>query len=77
MAMRGYTKAITDEVRSAPSDKLGVQLALACIKHNVPVTHVSTRLGLTRTTIYSWFRGRTNVPPKHREQVQALIDSFK
>lgn len=77
MASRGYTKAIIDEVHSAPSDKLGVQLALACIENNMPVAQVAMHLKLTRTTVYSWFRGRTDVPPKHRQQVQAIIDSLE
>lgn len=77
MAPRGYTEAFVDEVRAAAQDKVGVKLALICIERDIPVVDVAEFLGLTRTTIYSWFRGRTNVPTKHFDKVQELVDKLK
>lgn len=73
MATRGYTAAFVAEVNAAPSDQIGVQLARICIAQDIPVVRVAEFLGMTRATIYSWFRGRTRVPPKHLSRVQEFI----
>lgn len=77
MTARGYTDAFVAEVHAAPQDKVGVKLALICIERGIPVVDVAEFLGLTRATVYSWFRGRTNVPAKHFDKVQELVDKLQ
>ena len=56
----GYSLHLRDLNRKAPSKLLGVRLGRACIKHSVPATVVAERLGVTRQTVYNWFRGASN-----------------
>ena len=69
----GYSEAIIAAVNKAPEHLLGVRLGKACIANDVPVAYVAKKLNLSRTTIYSWFKGVTTVPLKHTHQVFELI----
>jgi len=51
----GYTLRIRDLNAKANKRKLGVRLGRLCIKHDVPVTVVAQRMGVTRATVYNWF----------------------
>jgi len=57
---RGYSLRLRDLNRRAPSNLLGVRLGRVCIKHDVSVTTVANRMGVTRQTVYNWFAGVTN-----------------
>lgn len=60
---QGYSLRLRDLNRRAPSKLLGVRLGRMCVKHNVPVTAVAQRMGVTRQTVYNWFVGATNPQP--------------
>lgn len=77
MAFRGYLSSFVEEVNKANRKKLGVQLAKRCIANDIPVIDVADYFGVTRMTIYSWFRGKTNVPERKREKVQSLLDKLR
>lgn len=68
----GYTLRIRDLNAKANQRKLGVRLGRLCIKHNVPVTVVAQRMGVTRATVYNWFCG-TSVP---QASAVSLIESY-
>ena len=53
----GYSLRIRDLNNKADKRKLGVRLGKACIAHDVPVSVVAKRLGVTRATVYNWFCG--------------------
>lgn len=74
---KGYVSSFINEVNASDKSKIGVQLGLACIKRDIPVTDVSEFFDVSRMTVYSWFRGKTNVPDKHREKMQKLVDKLK
>jgi hypothetical protein len=38
-------------------DNLGVVLAKACVKANIPLKLVAKLFGVSRMTVHSWFRG--------------------
>jgi hypothetical protein len=38
-------------------DNLGVVLAKACVKANIPMKSVAKILGVSRMTVHTWFRG--------------------
>lgn len=68
----GYTLRIRDLNAKADKRKLGVRLGRLCIKHDVPVTVVAERMGVTRATVYNWFCG-TSVP---QASAVSLIESY-
>jgi DNA-binding transcriptional regulator YiaG len=68
----GYTLRIRDLNAKADKRKLGVRLGRACIKHDVPVTVVAQRMGVTRATVYNWFCG-VSAP---QASAVSLIESY-
>ncbi len=69
----GYSSRFIKTVNMADTGKLGVQLGNLCIEHDMPAQDVAEHFGVTRATIYNWFKGVTNVPPSHQEQVAEAI----
>ena len=69
---QGYTLRIRDLNAKANQRKLGVRLGRLCIEHDVPVTVVAQRMGVTRATVYNWFCG-TSVP---QASTVSLIESY-
>lgn len=74
--MKGYSTTFVNEVKEADKSKLGVLFGIACIKKDIPVTDVASFFEVSRMTVYSWFRGKTNVPQKHKEKMQKLVDKL-
>jgi hypothetical protein len=74
---QGYSSVFIKDVSEADRTKIGVQLGLACIKRDIPVTDVSEFFSVSRMTVYSWFRGKTNAPMKHREKMQKLVEKLR
>ena len=54
---QGYSLRLVEQNNKADERRLGVRLGRVCIAHNVPVTVVAQRFGVTRQTVYNWFRG--------------------
>lgn len=73
---QGYSLRLRDLNRRAPSKLLGVRLGRVCVKHNVPVTVVAQRMGVTRQTVYNWFAGTTNPQPALISLVESYIAQF-
>lgn len=69
---KGYSLRLRDLNAKADKRKLGVRLGKLCIKHDVPVTVVAERMGVTRTTVYNWFCG-VSAP---QASAVTLIESF-
>ncbi len=40
------------------ANDLGIELAKICVKANIPMTYVAKALGVTKLTVFYWFRGR-------------------
>ena len=57
--MRGYTVALVEANRKAPSHLIGVELGAACIRADVPVTEVARKFRVSRQAVYAWFCGRS------------------
>ena len=73
---KGYTSKFIEDVQNADPNKLGVQLAKVCISNDIPVNDVSQFLGVTRMTVYLWFKGAMNVSNKHKEKLQKLVQKL-
>jgi len=55
---RFYSERFMLAVHQLDGERLGVQLAKACIDNNIPATYVAEVMGVSRMTIHSWFRGK-------------------
>jgi hypothetical protein len=73
---KGYSNGFVNDVLASDNTKLGVKLGLVCIKKEIPVTDVAEFFKVSRVTVYSWFIGKTNVPEKHQEKMQKLVDKL-
>lgn len=73
---KGYSSSFVNDVNASDTTKLGVRLGLACIKREIPVTDVAEFFKVSRVTVYSWFCGKTNVPDKHQDKMQKLVDKI-
>jgi hypothetical protein len=72
----GYSRRLVDEVSQADPRKLGVRLGIGCVRLDFSVAFVAEHLGVSRVTVYSWFRGKTDVPKRLHAQVEELIDKL-
>lgn len=52
-----YSKDFIDAVNADMSDSAGVYLAKVCVEAKLPAAFVAKTLGVSRMTLYSWFRG--------------------
>ena len=53
----GYSQSLVYANKKASTKSLGVVLGRACIRANVSVSKVAEQFGVTRMTIYNWFKG--------------------
>jgi len=72
----GYASGFINEVKASDKSKIGVQLGKICIKKEIPVTDIAQFFNVSRVTVYSWFRGTSNVSEQHWEKMQKLIDKL-
>lgn len=70
---KGYSTLTVREIQEANPTLLGVKLGRVCIKKDIPVSDVAEYFGVSRVTVYSWFRGQTVVSGKHADKMQKLI----
>lgn len=70
---RKYGSKLTESLRhKTVEDGIGIVLAKKCIAANLPSTIVSNLLGVSRQTLYMWFRG-AGIQPERVPLVKALI----
>ena len=74
---KGYSLLMADEIKSANQQLLGVQLGRVCLNKDIPVSDVASFFGVSRMTVYSWFRGKSTVSGKHAEKMKKLVDKLK
>ena len=73
---RGYTERVKSTIEQGPGG-LGTELGRLCVEHGYSVTEVADALSVTRSTVYSWFRGDTE-PSKHlAPKVHKIIDLLR
>lgn len=71
--MAGYSTLTAREIREANQSLLGVKLGVICLDRDIPVTDVAEFFGVSRVTVYSWFRGKTVVSGKYADKMHKLI----
>ena len=73
---KGYSILMADEIKSADSSLLGVKLGRVCLSKDIPVKDVAEFFGVSRMTVYSWFRGKTLVSGKHSDKMKKLLEKL-
>ena len=73
----GYSLLTLDAIEKANSSLLGVMLGKICIKNNISAKEVAEFFGVSRMTVYNWFKGKVVVSGKHAERMLKLIDKLK
>ena len=67
----GYSQSLVYANKKASVKSLGVALGRVCIRANVSVNKIADDFGVSRMTIYNWFKG-DSVP--HSSYTKALSD---
>jgi hypothetical protein len=70
---RNYSQKFVRDILSANPNRTGVALARACVAANLPAKYVAEALGVTRMSVYSWFRGKP-VRDKNRQVIEVFTD---
>lgn len=68
---RTYSVTFLLELKNADASLLGVQLGRLCVEANLPAVYVAKVLGVSRNSIYGWFRGK----PMH-ESKRKVVGAF-
>lgn len=72
----GYSQSLVYANKKASTKSLGVALGRECIRADVSVYRVADAFGVSRMTVYNWFKGDgVPSPDKHnliREHIAAL-----
>ena len=71
--MIGYSDRIIKANKAANKKHIGERLGKACIKKGVPVQVVCKLIGVSRTTIYSWFTGKCLVNECYAPQIKHVL----
>lgn len=77
MSLRGYSYKLVEAIRAANPELIGVQLGLACINVNIPVSDVAKAFKVSRMTIYSWFIGASNPQPQKVKLIKHFLAKKK
>jgi hypothetical protein len=70
---RPYSQDFLANLQTLNPENLGVQLAKLCVKANLPTLYVARKLGVSRYTVHSWFRGQY-IRTKNKVRVNAFIE---
>lgn len=74
---RGYSSRIVEKNKGASKSSPGVMLGRVCITQEIPVSEVAKYFGVSRMTIYKWFKGLELPRQKHTEKIEALLKRYK
>ena len=70
---RPYSEEFIREIKRADSNNMGILLGKACVEANLPLIQVANILGVSKVSVYYWFRGR-GMRESLRGKAQALLD---
>jgi hypothetical protein len=68
-----YSEKFLLSLNGLNEKKLGVQFGRICVKANLPPKLIAYALGVSRMSVYGWFRGRP-IREKNIEKVEKLMD---
>jgi transcriptional regulator with XRE-family HTH domain len=73
----GYSQSLVHANKKASTKSLGVVLGRECIRANVSVSEVAGFFGVTRMTIYNWFKGDSVPYHSYDEAISDYITRTK
>jgi hypothetical protein len=73
---RPYSEKFLIELGKNEGTGLGVALAKLCVAANLPASYICKALGVSRMTVYSWFRGR-GIREEYHSKVEAFMTLVK
>jgi hypothetical protein len=68
-----YSEKFLLSLNGLNEKKLGVQFGRLCVKANLPPKLIAYALGVSRMSVYSWFRGKP-IRERNIDKVEKLID---
>jgi len=68
-----YSEKFLLSLNGLNEKKLGVQFGRLCVKANLPPKLIAYALGVSRMSVYGWFRGRP-IREKNIEKVEKLME---
>jgi predicted DNA-binding protein YlxM (UPF0122 family) len=70
--MIGYSQQLVKANKKANQKLLGVQLGKYCVAKDIPVVYVAKYFGISRTAVYAWFKGESEISAK----IQPVLKLF-
>lgn len=71
--LRGYSTSFVAAIAYGRLSDLMFQFANECVVREIPVAAISERLGVTRTTVYAWFTGKSEPREQHQEKIRQIL----
>ena len=72
----GYSARLIALNKNADARMIGVRLGKLCMKRDIPVATVASKLGVSRQTVYNWFCGTHSPKPAVALKLQAYLTSL-
>lgn len=69
----GYSQNLVFANKRASAKSLGVALGRVCINKDISVQAVADAFGVSRMTIYNWFKGISNPEKEMQARIQRYI----
>jgi transcriptional regulator with XRE-family HTH domain len=73
----GYSQDLIQANKDASARSLGVALGRHCIKHRISAKQVADKFGVSRMTVYLWFKGQGSPNLTHAKEIQRYLKRFK
>lgn len=73
VSQRGYDTNVAKKVLGVSPSSAVIRLGHFCVVNNISAAHVAARLGVSRTTVYSWFTGAHTARPKAEAVAAKLL----
>lgn len=73
----GYSQSLVQANKQASARHLGVALGRYCIEQGISVSLIAEHFGVSRMTVYQWFKGDTVPRPAAAIQIQRYIKKRK
>jgi len=74
---RGYSFRLIETNKRAIATLPGVMLGRLCIAQDIPVSDAAQFFGVSRMTVYKWFKGQEMPRKKQIEKIEEVIAKLK
>jgi hypothetical protein len=74
--MIGYSQQLVKANKAANQKMAGVRLGKECIKRDIPVSLLAQRLSVSRTAVYAWFKGESEISPVNYALALVLLSKL-